>query len=106
MELFRSQPLGLIVMQNLIEFTLRLSEAKATIISTFAALLLGFLGYIDNKNRQKREYTLNVFLPLLIDDKLAEAYNLISDLIIQNKTLNRSEMNEREIDLSVHPETA
>jgi hypothetical protein len=86
-------------MQNFLTCAASVSEAHATLISTFLVLLLGFLGYTNNKNRQKREYTLTLFMPLLNEEKLAEAYNAISDWIIQKKSLSHSTLDKTELDL-------
>ena len=86
-------------MQNFLTCAASVSEAHATLISTFLVLLLGFLGYANNKNRQKREYTLTLFMPLLNEEKLTEAYNAISDWIIQKKILSHSTLDKRELDL-------
>jgi hypothetical protein len=82
-----------------LNFLATYSEAAATLISIFAALLVGFLGYRQNQKRHIREYTLSVLSPLLTNERLFGAHSIVTEHVIQQKQLDYNALSKQEREL-------
>jgi hypothetical protein len=83
----------------MIDFISNNSAAAAIIISIFPSVLLGYLGYRSNRKRHLREYTLNVLSPLLTDERLFAAHNIIIDHVINKTQIDYDSMSKGDREL-------
>jgi hypothetical protein len=81
------------------EFIINNSAAIAILISVFPSVLLGYLGYQANRRRHLREYTLSVLSPLLTDERLFAAHNIIIDHVINDTQIDYDGMSKHEREL-------
>jgi hypothetical protein len=83
----------------MIDFISNNSAAIAILISIFPSVLLGYIGYRANRRRHIREYTLSVLAPLLTDERLFSAHNIIIDHVISNTQIDYDGMSKHEREL-------
>ena len=81
------------------QFLINHSEAVATILSVLAAVVAGSIQLKAHRRRHRREYTLSVLSPLLINDNLFSAHIIITDHFIKNKKIIYDEISKQDRDL-------
>ncbi|MEJ2118761.1 MAG: hypothetical protein P8Y67_07915 [Alphaproteobacteria bacterium] len=70
------------------DLVLQHSEALATIVSVVVVAIAGVIGFRADQQRHRREYTLNVISPLLTDNRLFEAHNIIIDYHVNKRRID------------------
>ena len=76
------------------DIVLQHSEALATIISVVVVAIAGVIGFKADQKRHRREYTLSVLSPLLTNDRLFKAHNIIVDHHINKKRIDYNNISE------------
>lgn len=75
------------------------SEAFATLLSVFAALVIGYTGFRQNQRRSRREYTQNIMLQRLCHDDLSRATGILADYAARGEEFYPDPSNPEELRL-------
>lgn len=75
------------------------SEAFATLLSVFSALLIGYAGFRQNQRRSRREYTQNIMLQRLCHDDLSRATAILADYAARGEEFRPDPSNPEELRL-------
>lgn len=71
-------------------------EATATVLSILAAVVAGFIGYRQNNDRHRREYTLSVLVPLLANDRLFKTHDTLVNYRIKDLRPDYAKVHDHE----------